>query len=584
MNVKIPKPLFEAIGPEPLKQFNLDERKFNWAKYVDLDLGKLPKSKLRFFRKLVAPHTKVRGTGILLKDIDAWLKVVEGEGSAKPRSVEQFKSFVTEVLARAPGHRLYRKDEERGVWLCYYVNKTEYHPEYKTERAFTPARADLDLIWLEFGKRRQDTVVFHEEDCVGIAPEEALLRRGYFIETKEMRAQYLKDVEKFNGLVNNIGEQYLATGVATDDVDGNEKAHQSGWWSSQTHTIRLEKQGSPANVVVDLFAESEEIKHDSDAYVSKWFWNPHVKEILIERAEEEDEDDDDGRHQKMEEMDVEDLIEAEEVEIPLHPMVACFDLKRQRRLRIHVAQMEKYIYDPSLREKLVLPKDVRTLVEMLLGHKGVFKDIIAGKGGGAIILCAGKPGTGKTLTSEVYSEVEGRPLYSVQASQLGTDPNELEEQLMKVFLRAQRWNAILLLDEADVYVAERGRDLMQNAIVGVFLRVLEYYSGVLFLTTNRSDLVDDAIASRCIARVDYGAPPTEDLRRIWNILSETILGAALDTAIIDGLVQKFPKLSGRDVKNLLKLSKLVSATNGKPVDVDTVAFVKRFKPTQDMEE
>ena len=105
-----------------------------------------------------------------------------------------------------------------------------------------------------------------------------------------------------------------------------------------------------------------------------------------------------------------------------------------------------------------------------------------------------------------------RPLYSVQCSQLGLEPADLERELLKIFTRAARWNAILLLDEADVYIHRRGSDIQQNAIVGVFLRVLEYYSGVMFLTTNRAELVDDAIASRCLARIDYQSVTLETVR------------------------------------------------------------------------
>src|SRR4029077_12394612 len=155
-------------------------------------------------------------------------------------------------------------------------------------------------------------------------------------------------------------------------------------------------------------------------------------------------------------------------DVPLFPVVPVFDLRRHMRLRVHISNLTEYVYDTSLSNKLVLPQDQRSLVDMLVSHKGGFSDVIKGKGGGAIILCAGIPGTGKTLTSEVYAEAEQRPLYSVQCSQLGTKPDDLETELLKVFVRAQRWNAILLLDEADVYVSKRGSDLMQNAIVGVF--------------------------------------------------------------------------------------------------------------------
>jgi hypothetical protein len=49
----------------------------------------------------------------------------------------------------------------------------------------------------------------------------------------------------------------------------------------------------------------------------------------------------------------------------------------------------------------------------------------------------------------------------------------------------------MLLDEADVFLAARDRrDLQRNAVVSVFLRVLEYYSGILFLTTSKVGAFD----------------------------------------------------------------------------------------------
>lgn len=46
--------------------------------------------------------------------------------------------------------------------------------------------------------------------------------------------------------------------------------------------------------------------------------------------------------------------------------------------------------------------------------------------------------------------------------------------------------AVVLLDEADVFLEERDvRDLNRNALVSVFLRALEYYEGILILTSNR---------------------------------------------------------------------------------------------------
>jgi len=286
---------------------------------------------------------------------------------------------------------------------------------------------------------------------------------------------------------------------------------------------------------------------------------------------------------EIDDTELEDVYDKEPIiEIPLHPMLAVFDLRRQLRLRVHLGQLEQYKYDERLGDKLVLPDEERKLVAMLVEHKGAFQDVIKGKGQGAVILCAGPPGTGKTLTAEVYCEVAKRPLYSVQCSQLGLSADSLEKALLKVFARAQRWNAILLLDEADVYVTKRGTDMQQNAIVGVFLRVLEYYKGVLFMTTNRAEAVDDAIASRCIAKIPYGVPNTIQQARIWRVLADTA-GIKITDADIREITSKHPKLTGRDVKNLLKLAQLIRVDDKKRPMPEIINFVKRFKPTEDAE-
>lgn len=45
---------------------------------------------------------------------------------------------------------------------------------------------------------------------------------------------------------------------------------------------------------------------------------------------------------------------------------------------------------------------------------------------------------------------------------------------------------MVLLDESDVFLEEREKtDLKRNALVSVFLRALEYYEGILILTSNR---------------------------------------------------------------------------------------------------
>ncbi len=179
-------------------------------------------------------------------------------------------------------------------------------------------------------------------------------------------------------------------------------------------------------------------------------------------------------------------------------------------------------------------------------------DIVAGKSGGTTVLCAGPPGVGKTLTAEVYSEIIQRPLYRVHSGQLGLSVSAMEGALKDALTRAQRWGAVMLIDEADVYIKRRDDDMTMNAVVGVFLRVLEYFNGLLFLTTNRIDDIDEAIVSRCIALIKFYPPDAEARRKIWKVMSEQF-ALGLDAAVVDALVDTFPEASGRDIKGLSKL-------------------------------
>jgi hypothetical protein len=65
-----------------------------------------------------------------------------------------------------------------------------------------------------------------------------------------------------------------------------------------------------------------------------------------------------------------------------------------------------------------------------------------------------------------------------------------------VFVSVAQWDAVLLFDEADVIFEKRFfGDFERDGIVSVFLRMLEYYEGILFITTNRLSIMDPAFQS-----------------------------------------------------------------------------------------
>jgi hypothetical protein len=98
-------------------------------------------------------------------------------------------------------------------------------------------------------------------------------------------------------------------------------------------------------------------------------------------------------------------------------------------------------------------------------------DLVRGKGLGLIILLHGAPGVGKTSTAECVAETLGKPLYPITCGDLGDTAESVENTLTRTFSKAEAWDCVLLLDEADVFLAQRTRtDLKRNAIVsGMYL-------------------------------------------------------------------------------------------------------------------
>lgn len=175
-------------------------------------------------------------------------------------------------------------------------------------------------------------------------------------------------------------------------------------------------------------------------------------------------------------------------------------------------------------KSLVLPAEVKHVIEALSTthiqhnlHSRVNTDFIKGKGEGRIFLLHGPPGVGKTCTAESVAEMLERPLLALTCGDIGTSAIEVERNLDRYLTWGEQWGAVLLLDEADVYLEKRAySDVERNSLVSVFLRALEYYRGLLFLTTNRVNSFDEAFKSRIHVSLHYPKLDEEDRDAIWN--------------------------------------------------------------------
>ncbi|KAL2842871.1 hypothetical protein BJX68DRAFT_270501 [Aspergillus pseudodeflectus] len=154
----------------------------------------------------------------------------------------------------------------------------------------------------------------------------------------------------------------------------------------------------------------------------------------------------------------------------------------------------------------------------MLGVHSIHQDTISNKGKGLVILLYGVPGVGKASTAESIAHSWNKRLLLITCGDLGTQPGQVEGSLKEIFRLAQLWDCILLLDEADVFLTERSpAALERNALVSVFLRMLEYYSGILFLTTNLPGSIDEAFKSRIHISLYYPHLDKDTTLKIWDM-------------------------------------------------------------------
>jgi hypothetical protein len=420
--------------------------------------------------------------------------------------------------------------------VAFLVEEIEYREPYRSDRDKRPwveikLRANQRGSPYETDDPTGSSIRFYAQDVVSRTVAEAMAAKGYLHESPDLRAEYDRCHALYVEYHPRIGSQYRGSGIGFITSSDDEE--------TDCGPITM---GHGERLVIDGDDEPREIL----LHANRNFWD---------------------------EQEVTEGFTA----IPIHPYLECYHLDVHADIQVHVANLTPYEYRPHLRDQLVLPDLHRDLVDILTSDMDVLmEDVVEGKSGGTTILCRGAPGLGKTLTAEVYAEVVKRPLYRVHSGQLGTSAQQVEGRLQRILRRCERWKAILLLDEADVFVRTRGDDLEQNAVVAAFLRTLEYFHGLLFMTTNRVDEIDDAILSRCVAVISYELPTPTMATRIWEILAKQYQ-VSLSSAVIDELVHTFAKASGRDIRELLKLTSKFARRKGLPLTLETFRQCAQFR-------
>ncbi|KAL0936383.1 uncharacterized protein CTRU02_208598 [Colletotrichum truncatum] len=277
------------------------------------------------------------------------------------------------------------------------------------------------------------------------------------------------------------------------------------------------------------------------------------------------------------------------------PCVMGYDLKSKTWRSFEVDYICDIEWNTEPFESLVLPDGYKDLilafVESQVKNKDAFDDVINGKGGGLVALLAGEPGVGKTLTAESVAEKIKAPLFKMELGEYNEDEGSDYERsrspaardtgarrrqgdFTSAFELAARWGAVLLIDECDTYLEQRNdKSSKRNRMVSRFLRELEYYPSLLFLTTNRERCLDPAVYSRIHLTINYPALDQPSRLKIWQTFLEKN-GSNMSKSELEALSEI--EVDGRRIRNIVKTSGIMANREGRPIRFDDVRKVMKI--------
>lgn len=233
-------------------------------------------------------------------------------------------------------------------------------------------------------------------------------------------------------------------------------------------------------------------------------------------------------------------------------------------------------------DDLILPSAARRELSLAIAwaRHGTMVFAASGEGGalargpGMACLFYGPSGTGKTLGARVLANAIGLALHRVDLSQvMDKYIGETEKRLERLFSEAERGNAILFFDEADVLFAKRtevndARDRYANLETGYLLQRIERHPGICVLATNLRDNFDSAFLRRIQVIVEFPAPRPAERAAIWRRLMPE---ARADDIDLDWLAQRFA-LTGGEINNAIATSLLVATAEHRVVAMRDIVF------------
>ncbi|KAL0937400.1 AAA family [Colletotrichum truncatum] len=265
------------------------------------------------------------------------------------------------------------------------------------------------------------------------------------------------------------------------------------------------------------------------------------------------------------------------------PYVFGFSLSRKLWCRFFVENIGSVQWKTYVWDSLILEESQKLVIRALItshAYPDNPRNQPEQKGKGLVILLHGTPGSGKTLTAELAAEGKQTALISASLGELNKEKNAMrfEHELQRLMQYATQWKAVLLLDEADVFLEKREENpgnAERNALVAVFLKQLEYFSGVVFLTTNRLRTFDAAMSSRIHLALGYKAPGIETRRKLWIQCLQKLPASDIEFEDLDDAAMEFVThhLNGREISNAVNTARTIARFENEKLQIKHIEQV-----------
>jgi AAA+ superfamily predicted ATPase len=167
----------------------------------------------------------------------------------------------------------------------------------------------------------------------------------------------------------------------------------------------------------------------------------------------------------------------------------------------------------------------------------------------------GPPGTGKTEVAYYMSKRIGNSFIKINMNDIGGKaPGHTERMVVEHFeaAKAGGWKTIIF-DECEAVLWDRGRagsdSMWMVGVIDQILMQVAAYKGTCIFCTNRDDVVDPALKSRCFAVLYVGMPEFPERVRLWQQKMPERFPLKLTHVMVETLAAL--QLVGRDIETAI---------------------------------